>query len=255
MTTDYDRLSATYHQRYQVNALPGVAAHLAQAAAPHAGTPMLEAGCGSGHWLNQLADAGAPVCGLDFSAGMLAQARQRPQAGRFALIHGHAVMLPCADGRFGLVAVVNALHHFGDAPAFIREAWRVLRPGGTLFIASMDPHHPHTRWSLYDYFPTTRPRDLARFISAGALVDRCIAAGFTAITWRVAEVIERVARGPAILADHFLERHSTSQLADLPLAEYEAGLARLRADVTASGPACTFTTHIPMYALTARKAL
>lgn len=253
--TDYDTLSATYHQRYAVNSLAGVGTHLCALVCQHHAVPILEVGCGSGHWLNQLADQCTPVFGLDASAGMLAQARTRPHAAHFALTQGHGCVLPFANESFGLLVVVNALHHFGNPPAFLREAWRVLRPGGALFIASMDPHNPHTRWSLYDYFPATRPHDLARFASAGALLDASIAVGFAEVHWRVVEVIHRHERGPAILSDLFLQRHSSSQLADLPLADYEAGLARLHANLATHGAACTFITHIPMFGLTAHKAL
>ncbi len=253
--TDYDTLSATYHQRYAVNPLAGVGAHLHTLAQQHAHTPMLEVGCGSGHWLNQLAEARTPVFGLDASAGMLAQARTRPHATHFALTQGHGCVLPFANASFGLLVVVNALHHFGNPPAFLREAWRVLRPGGALFISSMDPHNPHTRWSLYDYFPATHPRDLARFASAGAVLDASIAAGFAAVHWCEVDSIRRHDRGAAILADHFLQRHSSSQLADLSQADYEAGLARLHADLATHGEACTFITHIPLFGLTAHKAL
>lgn len=253
--TDYDTLSATYHARYAVNPLAGVGTHLCTVARQHAHAPMLEVGCGSGHWLNQLAEVRTPVFGLDASAGMLAEARTRPHAAHCALTLGHGCVLPFASKTFGLVVVVNALHHFGNTPAFLREAWRVLRPGGALFISSMDPHNPHTRWSLYDYFPATRPHDLARFASAGALLDASIAAGFAEVHWRVVEIIHRQDRGQAILADHFLQRHSSSQLADLPEADYEAGLASLHADLATHGAACTFITHIPMFGLTAHKAL
>jgi ubiquinone/menaquinone biosynthesis C-methylase UbiE len=68
---------------------------------------------------------------------------------------------------------VNAIHHFERLDLFIAEARRLLRPGGTLAVIGMDPHHGRDHWCVYDYFPEAKVTDLARYPSSGKSLTRC----------------------------------------------------------------------------------
>lgn len=253
MTTpvNYDAIAPHYHQRYAVNAMPGIAAWL-RGLVPGAGR-VLEVGCGTGRWLAELAAAGPRLFGLDFSAGMLRQAQSLlPGPLPATLAQGTAGALPYAGHSFDLVYAVNALHHFPDQPGFVREARRLLRPGGALAVAGLDPHSGRDRWYLYDYFPGTLAADQARFPSAGALVNWLVAAGFERAAWHVPERIQSRVVGRALLADHFVQPHGTSQLALLSAADYEAGLDRLRAAIAAAeaaGSEAVFEADLAMSAV------
>ena len=121
----------------------------------------------------------------------------------------------------------NAIHHFEHFEEFIAEAKRLLRPGGTLAVIGMDPHHGHDRWCVYDYFPETRAADLARYPSSGQITDAMLRAGFSAVECRVASRFRQTRRGRAVLADPELQRNGCSQLALLSDAQYEAGIRRI----------------------------
>src|SRR5690606_41437098 len=65
-----------------------VADTLSELAGPLAAQNVLEAGCGTGRWLADLAAPGRALYGLDASRGMLHGAAQR--GGRLNLVHGRA---------------------------------------------------------------------------------------------------------------------------------------------------------------------
>ena len=253
---DYDRIAPGYNRRFAAGSTPGVAAALCSLAGILAANArplaILEVGCGTGHWLAGLAGSGR-LCGLDLSAGMLYQARQRSAA--LDLVRGRAGQLPFPDGAFDLVYCVNALHHFDDRPAFVAEARRVLRAGGALAVAGMDPRRAWAGWYVYDYFPGTYEADLARFPSWGTVADWLIAAGFGPLAWQTVEEIHEARRGRAVLADPFLDKDTTSQLTLLDEGAYAAGLKRIEAVLAAAesaGQTVPFATDLTLDILVGR---
>lgn len=247
---DYDPLAPGYHARYAVNPLPGVAAALQRLARPAARA--LEAGCGTGRWLSELAGA-TRMFGLDLSRGMLAQARAA--APGTPLTQGTAIRLPFASASFDLIFSVNALHHFPQPEAFVVEARRLLRRAGCLAVVGMDPHAGRDRWFLYDYFPGAREADLERFPACEQVSDWMEAAGLRVDNWNAVEHISAAMRGRAVLEDYFLEKGSTSQLALLSEAAYAAGRRRLEAaldEAERAGRTLSFETNLAMVMVTGR---
>lgn len=105
-----------------------------------AGLEVLDLGCGTGRHSLWLASAGATVTGVDFSEGMLEEARAKPgaEAVRF-LAHDLQQPLPFAAGSFDLVVSGLVLEHLAALDAFFAEARRVLRPGGRAVVSAMHP--------------------------------------------------------------------------------------------------------------------
>jgi ubiquinone/menaquinone biosynthesis C-methylase UbiE len=77
------------------------------------------------------------VVGCDFAGGMLARARARDRAGWW--VQGDAGRLPFRSGTFDAVVSTEAFHWFPDKRAALREFRRVLRPGGQLMLALVNP--------------------------------------------------------------------------------------------------------------------
>lgn len=104
---------------------------------------MLDIGTGPGHIPLLVADrlADCTIVAVDLSPAMLEIARRRVASSahhsRIELRLADAKALDMDDGSFDAVFSNTILHHFGDPRPFLREAARVLRPGGALLIRDL----------------------------------------------------------------------------------------------------------------------
>ena len=126
--------------RYLVLSPRSLAARLPLAA----DSQVLEVGAGSGMYSAEVARR-LPHGRLelvDLQPEMLARARRRLRAAGLDRVGYHtadAAVLPFPPNRFDVVYLVTVLGEVTDRPAFLREALRVLRPGGTLSISEHLP--------------------------------------------------------------------------------------------------------------------
>jgi len=105
-----------------------------------AGLDVLDLGCGTGRHALWLAAAGASVTAVDFSEGMLEEARRKPggELVRF-LARDLLQPLPLPAGSFDRVVSGLVLEHLPTLHGFFSEAARMLRPGGRAVVSAMHP--------------------------------------------------------------------------------------------------------------------
>jgi ubiquinone/menaquinone biosynthesis C-methylase UbiE len=98
---------------------------------------VLDMGCGAGHLSFAIAPDAEHVVAYDLSPEML-QIVSR-EAGRRGFTNlstqqGKAEVLPFSNGTFDWVCTRYSAHHWTDIRVALREAWRVLKPGGSIIV-------------------------------------------------------------------------------------------------------------------------
>jgi SAM-dependent methyltransferase len=148
---------------------------------------VLDAGCGAGRFLPILAGLRCDVEGVDLSPGMIRNARTAHPS--FATQVGTLTDLPFASASFdGYFSWYSTIHSAGpDLRDLLREAHRVLRPGGSILVAFQSGE------GVQDLSASFRSRghdlSLLRYLrSCERMAHELTSAGFT--------VTARLERGP-----------------------------------------------------------
>jgi SAM-dependent methyltransferase len=105
---------------------------------------LVDVGCGTGRSHHVYAAQTGGYFGLDLSLSAVAAASARHR-GRF--LQADATRLPFAEQSRDVVAFSSVLHHLPDRDGALREAHRVLRPGGLVF--AFDPNLLHPAMALF----------------------------------------------------------------------------------------------------------
>ncbi len=121
-----------------------------------AGSRLLEIGCGAGNLLLQATVHGSYPFALDLAMQSLTFVRSRlqktesgPEApSGFACTQAVGEFLPLADGSFDCILLSEVVEHLEAPQISIREAARVLRPGGRLLITT--PNY-RSLWPLMEW--------------------------------------------------------------------------------------------------------
>lgn len=94
---------------------------------------ILDIGCGAGFLTNYLAKYGHTVTGLDMSKSSLEIAQKYDETKKVKYIEGDAYKLPFPDNSVDVVTAMDFLEHVEDPEKVVKEASRVLKPGGLFF--------------------------------------------------------------------------------------------------------------------------
>jgi ubiquinone/menaquinone biosynthesis C-methylase UbiE len=126
---------------------------------------VLDDGCGGGGMCVSFGEETPLVVGIDpgerfCTAGRRLAAEQSVTTANFSRADGHC--LPFGDGVFDLVLSHAVIEHVADPAQYLREARRVLRPGGLLFLETAPylslagAHLPRLKWPIPYYLPMGR---------------------------------------------------------------------------------------------------
>jgi SAM-dependent methyltransferase len=128
-----------------------ILANLARIDVPLDQQNVLETGCGTGNYLQALHPHVGSLAGIDYSEGMLAQARAKLED-KVELTCGSILDMPFEDERFDAITCNQVIHHLEEGPStsddpagwtpctfqnvtqFIQDGYRVLRPGGAIVL-------------------------------------------------------------------------------------------------------------------------
>ena len=111
-----------------------------QTLSPNRYQHILELGCGTGKNTVLLAQIGARVDSLDFSEGMLAQAKAKVQSDNVTFtVADLTKRWFLADDSADLIVCNLVLEHIEDLTFIFTEAHRILQKGGQFFISELHP--------------------------------------------------------------------------------------------------------------------
>jgi 2-polyprenyl-6-hydroxyphenyl methylase / 3-demethylubiquinone-9 3-methyltransferase len=147
---------------------------------------ILDVGCGAGFLARGLRASGHEVHALDMSLPSLRVSRGADASVRY--VRGDALALPYPDATFDAVTSMDFLEHIEDPAASVREAARVLKPGGLFFFHTFN-RNP-LAWLVIikgvEWFVRNTPEHmhvLRLFIKPRELAGYCRAAGMEPVAW------------------------------------------------------------------------
>ncbi|MFH1982357.1 MAG: DVU_1556 family methyltransferase [Pseudomonadota bacterium] len=144
-----------------------------------AGDRVLDVGCGTGAVVDYLRrHHGLAAAGIDLCAALLTEGAKAH--GGAPLMRGRAEQLPVAAGRFSAVLSECVLSLCADPHAVLREAWRVLIPGGHLILTDIYARMPVVA-AVAERVPVNSC--LRGAVDRLTVESRIAAAGFDGVFW------------------------------------------------------------------------
>ncbi|MFC2135394.1 class I SAM-dependent methyltransferase [Bacteroidota bacterium] len=226
---NYNKISESYDNRYLTSPLEGVQSELQKLIDRFNPKLILEIGSGTGHWMSKINGEGRSVLGVDYSTGMLLEAKRNHHIQN--LMCADAQLLPIKEKTLDFIYCINAIHHFTNPYGFMVNAKYTLRPGGVFTIMGLDPAEPANEWFLWKYFPGTYEYDLNRYTSFEKLEDQMTEIGFQDIIIKDVHRVSYTMINEEVLNDNFIEKSQSSQLTVLSYSEYEAGIKMIHDEI------------------------
>ncbi|WP_181774940.1 class I SAM-dependent methyltransferase [Amycolatopsis pittospori] len=130
------------------------------------GADVLDIGCGDGFHLPRFASTARSVVGVEPHEPLVRDARRRVgETPNIEVRQGRAQRLPVPDSSFDVVHARTAYFFGPGCEPGLREAERVLRPGGTMMIVDLDvASEPYGRWMRRD-LPHYDPPGVEKFFA------------------------------------------------------------------------------------------
>jgi 2-polyprenyl-6-hydroxyphenyl methylase/3-demethylubiquinone-9 3-methyltransferase len=147
---------------------------------------VLDVGCGGGLLAESLARAGARVTAIDLAPGMIEVARLHAAESALSIDYRVAAAEDLAQGQpqsFDAITCMEMLEHVPEPAATVASLARLLRPGGTLFVSTLNRNLKAFLLAIvgaeyllrliprgtHEYERFIRPAELARWARAAGL--------------------------------------------------------------------------------------
>lgn len=147
-TTELAKFEALAHQYWDaagplhtLHTLNPLRAAFVAARAPLAGAAVADVGCGGGLLAEALTRHAARVTGIDLSPSMIEVARLHATSARLQIeyrLQSAESLAESAPGQFAVVCCMELAEHVPDPEALVAALARLLQPGGSLFVATIN---------------------------------------------------------------------------------------------------------------------
>jgi ubiquinone/menaquinone biosynthesis C-methylase UbiE len=146
---------------------------------------ILELGCGTGKNTILLAEIGQRVYSLDFSEGMISQARTKVNRSNVMFsVADLTRQWPCADQSMDLIVCNLVLEHIEDLSFIFSEAYRVLAKPGQFFISELHPFKQYQGKKAV-FQRDQEQTEIAAFVHhLSAFTDAAASAGFALVSFK-----------------------------------------------------------------------
>jgi len=133
-------------------AFPGYYSHLHK-------KNVLEIGCGTGRHTIRILSGDNFVTGIDLSAGMLGQLRQKTDSSKLTLIHGDFPNVKMPNKPFDAIIASLVLEHIQDLNAFFGCARSLISIGSEMYISELHPQR--TKSGVFAHFRNQEGKEVS----------------------------------------------------------------------------------------------
>jgi ubiquinone/menaquinone biosynthesis C-methylase UbiE len=178
----YNKKADDYENTFDGRFTQKFKALLVENVALQEGDHVLDVACGNGRLLHMFAEQCAiHGYGADLSDKMIEQARLLNPSMDFRV--GRCEDLPFEDSAFDVITVCAAYHHFPDVKGFAKEAARLLKAQGAIYIA--DVYYPWPIRTIANPFVRLSKAGDVKFYAPREIIATLEEAGFQIGTYRI----------------------------------------------------------------------